>query len=283
MSTRNVTKERWTIAQEHERKGIESGDDINEWLRVRRHTWANLTDSLKDDLLIDNSTKTLEIGGGPTSIFLGLREGSKYVVDPNLDRLFKLHPFIREIEEYKDVNFISSPIEDADINQQFDVIFIINALDHLSKLGPLVDQIDGLLAPSGMLIIVVDCYADEVVRDTIQLFDVDLPHPHHFVAQDIIQMFSKYKLRKQDSKAFRLIDEIPFKGEKFDIEIYRIDKFISRMKNNPSFWGRKGDILFALKFFLCFSSAFLMALLRQKERPIHPLKKARLFIFQKEH
>ena len=282
MLARKVSKKRWLAAQEQEKKGIESAEDIREWLRIRRHSWGNLLDSLKGDIALDSSKRILDIGGGPTSIFLALREGEKYVVEPNAERLLKLHPFMREVEEYRDVNFISTPIEEADFDKQFDLIFIINVLDHVGTLKLVVDKIDELLAPSGMLIVVVDCYADRAVRRIISFFDVDLPHPHHFVADDIMRLFSNYKLKKQDNKVFGLINELPFKGKRAEIKIYRVDKFIDRMSQHLSNSGKKGDILFASKYILCYSLALLIASLRRQEKPIHPLKKSRLFVFQKQ-
>jgi len=273
-----VSKKRWLLAQEQERKGIESAEDMREWLRVRRYTWARLLDALKGEISFDSSKRILELGGGPTSIFLALREGGKYMVDPNCELLFRLHPFMREVEEYKDVNFIASPIEEAALDKQFDLIFSINALDHVGELKPVIDKIDELLA--GTLVIIVDCYADRVVRDVISFFDVDLPHPHHFVAEDIIKLFSSYRLIKQDNRIYNIFSECTFKGRKEEIEIYRIDKFISRIKQHLSSSGR-GGIIFASKYILCYSLALLVASLRRRERPIHPLKKPRLFLFRK--
>ena len=277
-----VSKARWLAAQEHEKKGIESAEDMREWVRVRRIAWGNLVDSLKGEIAFGTSTRILEIGGGPTGIFLALREGEKCAVDPNCERLFSLHPFMREVEEYKDVNFIASPIEEAAFDKQFDLVFTINALDHVGALKPVIDKIDELLAPSGTLVIIVDCYADGAVRDVLSFFDVDLPHPHHFVAQDVIGMFSSYKLRKQDNKIFELINEPPFGGKRREIEFYRVDKFIARMGQILSIEGKKGDIFFAVKFYLCYSLALVITLLRRKERPFYPFKKARLFVFQKQ-
>jgi SAM-dependent methyltransferase len=272
-----VSKARWLVAQQQEQQAIESEEDIRCNLQLRRRTWGSLVDSLKDGIAFDNSKRVLDIGGGPTSIFLSLREGEKYVVDPNIERLFQLHPFIREVEEYKDVNFISSPIEEAAVDGQFDLIFLINVLDHVGELKPITDKIDCLLAPSGTLVVVVDSYADRAVRNINRFFDVDLPHPHHFVDEDIIRLFSSYKLKQQDSEIFKVIDE--GRGE---IEIYRIDKFANRMRQVLNGVSKRGDTLYISKYILCYGLALLIASLRRQEKPIHPLRKARLFVFEKD-
>lgn len=142
-----VSNSRWHVAQEQETRGVENTEEIKEWIRVRRQTWTSLLDSLQGDLTPDNSKTILDIGGGPTSIFLALRKGERYLVDPNLKHLFQSQPFIREVEEYKDVHFISSPIEEAAFDRQFDLIFMINVADHVGALRPVVDKIDELLAP----------------------------------------------------------------------------------------------------------------------------------------
>jgi hypothetical protein len=226
-----VPKERWLAAHEQEKKGIgtEKAGDIKEWLRVRRITWANLIDLLKGEIGFNNSTRILDIGSGPTSVFLAIRKGEKYAVDPNFERLFELHPFMREVEEYKEVNFISSPIEEIALDKQFDLIFAINVLDHVGELKPVIDKVDELLAASGMLVIIVDCYADAAVSKIMRSFDVDLPHPHHFVSEDIVRLFSSYKLIKQDSEIYKLTYKPPFRGQRGEIiEFYRLDKLAAR-------------------------------------------------------
>jgi SAM-dependent methyltransferase len=254
---------------------------MKEWIRVRRYTWACLINLLKEDITFDNSKRILEIGGGPTSIFLALREGQRYMVDLNCEFLFQLHPFIKELEEYKDVNFIASPIEEAAFDKKFDLIFTINMLDHVGEFEPVLGKIDELL--KGTLVIIVDCYADVVVRNIIRFFDVDIPHPHHFVVSDIIKLFSSYQLVRQENNLSSIFDTCTFRGQKSKIEIFRIDRLASRMIQNLSSSQKKGTYLFvfSLKYVFCYSLALLVSFLKRCEKPIHPLKKPRLFIFKK--
>lgn len=247
----------------------------------RRRTWANLLDLLKDVVTFDNSKRILDIGCGPTSIFLSLRKGEKYALDPTLKSLFDICPFLRGIEEYKDVNFISSPIEDVTIDKQFDLIFMINVLDHVGELKPVIDKIDELLAPFGILVLLVDCYADPVVRNIIKFFDVDLPHPHHFVAEEVIGLFPSHRLIKYGNRAFEIFPDCVSREQGGDIPIYRVDRFIAQKVQELSELGKKGDPLFALKSFLSSGLCYFVTPLRRRERPLVGLKKRRLFVFQK--
>jgi len=278
-----VTNTRWDIAQNEEKKGhVIPLADMVDHLYAHKIFVVKFLAALKDDLPLSGKQRILEIGGGPTCIFLALREGEKYAFDPTYEHLFGLYPTLREIEEYKDVIFISSPIEKAELKGQFDLIFTLNSLDHVAQLKPIVDKIDELLCPSGKLVIVVDCYADSLVSKIMRFFDIDLPHPHHFIAADIAHLFSNYKLVRQDLKIFEVFDDASTQAQRTGVKIYRIDKYISKMMAHLKEWGKENDIFFILKSFICYDLTFLIAYIRRREIPVYPLKKPRLFIFQKQ-
>ena len=280
--TNKVSKKRWLAAHEQEKRAIERAEDIKTRISERRRTWAKLMELLKDDVTFDDSKKVLDIGCGPSSIFLALRQGTKYAVDPTLEHLFQSHPFVMEVEEYRDVNFISGSIEEVNLDNQFDVIFMINVLDHVAELKPVIDKVHELLVPSGILILPVDCYADKLVRSIQRFFDADLPHPHHFVAEDVIELFPSYKLIKYDCRAFEIFPDCVSSVQGGDIPIYRIGQFIAQKMQELDELGKKADLLFAIKRFLSSGLCYLVTIFGRKEKPLAGLKKRRLFIFQKQ-
>ena len=272
-----VTRARWLIGLEKEKGYNAKREDIEERIIDRRITWARLLNLLKGEVTFDNSKRVLDIGAEATSIFLALREGEKYAVDPLFDYLFQLHPFLKEIEEYKDVNFISRPLEDMASDKGFDIIFTLASINHIDKVKPFIDKIDELLLPSGILVAVVECYPDRVVRNIMSFFDPNLFHPHSFTAEDIMRLFSSFRLIKREQ-----IEEIyagcPSERRKPKMKIYRIDRIIQAHWQLLGEWGNRRNILFVFKFFLCYSLVFLIGLLRRQG---YPLSKHQLFIFQK--
>jgi SAM-dependent methyltransferase len=275
-----ITKDRWLKAQEQERRGVERSDEINQSLKLRRDTWARLLNRLKEVIYINESTRILEIGSGPTSIFLSLRCGIRYALDPNFDHMFKVNPFLRNIDEYKDVIFISKTAEDFTLDQpRFDLIFSINMLDHVGDLECVVKNIRDLIAPFGILILVVDCYADERVKSFVQFIDPDPAHPHHFIYSDIINIFHDYKLIKIDSSIWNIFFVDSNKNE-VEIQFFQFSKFIMRLKNILLYLGKSRDLLFIIKYVGCFGIALIIAIFRRKQNPVYPLKKACLFVFQ---
>jgi len=277
-----ANKARWLAAQQAEKRELVNAETIRGFIRIRKHTWTRLIDELSDVIDFNAPQRTLEIGSGPTTIFLALKSGERYAVDPNFDVLFSQHPFVRDTEEYQGVHFINGAFEDVPMDKPFGLVFMINMLDHLGDLKPARNKINEVLKPGGVLVIVVDCYADAWVKSIISFFDPDPPHPHHFVSREIMDMFSDYKLIKFDKNIYRIFDEVTLKEQKSEIPIYRIDKFAIKLKGILTHLGKERDIGFVCKYVFCFSLALFIAAIRRAEKPIYPLKKARLFVFQKQ-
>lgn len=272
-----VSRTRWLIGLEKEKRYNAKKEELEERIVERRCTWARLLDLLKREVTFDDSKRILDIGSEATSIFLALREGKKYAVDPLIDYLFELHPFLEEMEEYKDVNFISSPFEDVAIDEGFDIIFMLASINHVGNLKPFIDNIDKLLLPSGILIAVVECYDDRAVRNIMSFFDVYLHHPHHFVAEDIMRLFSSYRLVRREHIDEFYTDYFSEKGK--PKKISRVARLAAGQWQLLGEWGKRRDIPFVFKFFLCYSLTFLIGLLRRRD---YPLAKRQLFVFQKQ-
>lgn len=275
-----TARARWLEAQSLE-AAPEAPEDIQEWLHVRRETWTHLLNYLACESLLKKSRRILDVGGKATTIFLALPDGQRYAIDPAYKHLFSQHPFLKELEEYRDVNFIALPIEEANL-EPFDLIFCINMLDHVEHVGAVASKIEQLLAPGGRLVLVVDCYADRVVRDLVRWFDVDLPHPHHFIAEDIVKIFCHLRLYKHDASIFRLFfTGRLFRKERPSISMHQCGRLLGRFGSLLHRYDRKHDIRFAVKFGVCYGLALLLASIRRTELPIHPLKKPRLFVFER--
>lgn len=281
MDRYKVSEKRWRIAQALEQQAYSNSEGIAECIDLRRRTWPMLLQVLKGEVDIGKSKRILDIGGGPTSIFLAVRGGERYALDPAHERFLTSYPPFRDIKEYKGVTFVSTPIEEAVFDNQFDLIFSINALDHMRDVQMAADKINELLTPGGILVVAVGCYADSVVRNIIKFFDIDLPHPHHLIASDITDLFPGYRMLKRNDTVWDIYDTAPTKGGNSSIPIYRIDKLISLMLYHLR-EESKGNIYFALRYVACYSLALLIAGVRQKEKPIYPLKRMRLFVFQKQ-
>lgn len=271
---------RWTKAQSLEKASVGTDEDVRIWIDSRRKTWADLAGIVVKYIDLNENSRILDVGCGPTSIFLGIRTGRKFAVDPDIGNILREHPFLKNLPEYADVKFVSSPIEYF-TREKFNAIFMINMLDHVDRLSAVRTKLDNLLEPGGWIVVVVDCYDETRVKRIMEVFDVDLPHPHHFGVSDVSHLFWPYdELANISVEA--LFDRYTFRGEKRSIDIWRIDKLLSRMILHTIYeGGRPQGVVFTLKYFTCYSLALLVALFGARKWPIHPLKKPRLLIFKK--
>lgn len=269
-------KDRWQIAQQVEKAHRERVKYTPEFIsRAKSNGTSLLRIASECGVAFDDSYKILEIGSAGTSIFLALQKGQRYAIDPLFNYIFDLYPFLKELEEYQEVNFITSTVEDASFSFKFDVIFAINVLDHTRDPQKVADKLKNLLAPGGYLIIVVDTYADKVVRNIMQFFDPDPAHPHHFIPENITALFENHRLIKYEGKIFEIyIHSGSDKGANL---------FLTRLKNAPTTYPKALRRRFNVaKSGVCYAVCLPLASLRRAETPFYPFKKARLFIFRND-
>lgn len=280
MPTDNVTKDRWLSGQEKEKEYNKDTAEIRRRLTERKIIWDRLLKILGNDVTFDSSKKILDVGAEVTSIFLALKEGQKCAVDPLFEYLFHQHPFLKDVKEYQNVRFVSSPFEEMPAEEKFDVIFMLACLDHFGNIKPVLNKVDELLTPGGKLVILADCFKDEAVKKLMSSFDLYQYHPHHFVETDVAQLFSGYTLNRQKNIS-DIYDNCPAKAKREKIKIYRVDKLISRVWRISEDWGKKGNPLLILKIILFYGLALPTAFIRHKEQPVFPFTKTQLFVFQK--
>ena len=281
----NSNGNRWIVAQERERfvADSESQSHVRKLINLRRSTWSHLL--LRAGADANTPLRALDIGCGPTSIFLALYAGEEIAVDPLMKSYFDAHPFLSEVMEYARVKFISGTLEGSSLTGSFDIITSINSLDHVQNPKTVTSRISELLSTGGRLILVVDCYYSNLIRTIMRLFDVDVPHPHHFVRQDIEGLFTDLVLVKEDLQVFQIFDsesEMESAGlHPSNLSPFNPALLVGRMIKDMDEWGKRGDKLFLAKFVIAYGLAALVGLTGRKERPVFPLKKARLFVFKK--
>jgi len=275
---KHVSFRRWRIGLDQEKTNL-GKENTEKRITKQKIIWGRLIDLVKDEIRLDDLNRILDVGGERTSIFLSLRNGEKTAVDPLFDQIFLSEPDLKGIDEYKDVNFISCSIEELASEKQYDTIFMLMVLNHLGELNEIPEKIDSLLAPSGTLIIVVECYADPVVRNIMKFFDVLSYHPHHFLVNDVINIFPRYKLLKKQ-QIWQIYSDFPLENSNNKkIRFYRIDLIAARVWNFSAQFGKRNPI-FVAKVTLCFALAFTTAFLRHREDPVRPIDKPWLFVFK---
>jgi len=132
-----------------------------------------------DCQLPDNRSKILDAGSGPAGIFTILSDHDVVAVDPLLDKYStSLEQFDENDFEY--VRFITSTIERIHMDQQFDMVFCLNCINHVSSIQSSLRNLFNALKPGGKIILSTDAHNSNFLKSIFQLIPGDILHPHQY-------------------------------------------------------------------------------------------------------
>lgn len=250
-----VTKERWAKAQNTERKhwmikGLRNYDDRNYYHALQFNNYFDLKDK--------TFTNVLEIGCGPyTNLrIIGnfCKINSCTLVDPLINDYLK-HPFCSYSRDYlyiDDMSFISKivrrislslnqnltklssrkirvksilslPAEELDIDQKFDLIIMINVLEHCFDTDKIFKNILKITSKDAYLIFGGDKLYEHksVVEETNNLYDaahplrVDRTVTEDFLKNNFETVYKRIQTKSSTLKDVKFIwDDIYFIGKR---------------------------------------------------------------------
>ncbi len=171
---------KWKVAQKVEllwwRKYLrkKSKDEYAAW---KKGYWSELIQKLESYLQLKPSDKVLDAGCGPAGIFMVLPEQKVTAVDPLLARYqSNLAHFVPS--EYPNVQFHNLAIEQFQSPAQYDVVFCMNAINHVSDIGNSFDRLVKATRPDGTLVVSIDVHNYNFCKRLFRLLPGDILHPH---------------------------------------------------------------------------------------------------------
>ena len=179
----------------HEQKDASSIRDVNipYWKEVLRKVYERIPAP-------GDATRVLDIGCGGCGILLAVEKGKKTGIDPLMDFYLEKFPFLKEYP----VTWLKGKAEDLapeGPTAAFDLIFMVNTLDHVADPSRALDQAIRRLAPGGKLVIVLNCHNTVFFRNYYSLFFrfIDPHHPHHFTKDDLVRTLGALKCLKAEN------------------------------------------------------------------------------------
>lgn len=174
-------KLRWRIAQFLEvlwwRRYL-SGKSPEAYLQWKRSYWQQLLAEIKEYVAIKSGQKVLDAGCGPAGIFIALEGCEVTAMDPLLGKYAEL-PHFRQAD-YPHTHFKELAIEALVDTEQFDVIFCLNAINHVSDISLAYDRLLSALRPGGTLVVSIDAHNHGVLKKIFRLLPGDALHPHQY-------------------------------------------------------------------------------------------------------
>ncbi len=222
---------KWKLAQALEYRWWQrylKKKDTSEYLTWKKQYWVTLLQSFLSDttaLKTINDKTVLDAGCGPAGIFLSLQGNTVDAMDPLLDKYKSLPHFIPE--QYPWVSFINSTIEALHEAAKYDLIFCMNAINHVSDIELCYDNLFKALKPGGYLIISTDAHRYTFLKKIFQLLPGDVLHPIQLDIED----YNKHLTQR----GFKIIKDTLYQQEaifNYHITLARKQaKFISKSSN----------------------------------------------------
>ena len=199
---------KWQIAQKAELRWWQnylrrkSPDAYMEW---KRSYWLSLISKAGLEDLLSEPKNILDVGCGPAGIFIVLEKHHIDAVDPLIDHYEQLEHF--EKKDYPYCTFYNLPIEQLNISKVYDVVFCMNAINHVSDLKKTLGILKKYTSPGGTLVISIDAHNYTFFKKLFRLIPGDILHPHQYDLEEYKEMLTQ--------EGFGIFKEILLKKEFF--------------------------------------------------------------------
>jgi 2-polyprenyl-3-methyl-5-hydroxy-6-metoxy-1,4-benzoquinol methylase len=185
---------RWKIAQAFEIRWWQNylknktTDDYAVW---KSNYWLNL---LKDIQLpfqnINDNATILDAGCGPAGIFMVFKNQKVDALDPLLDEYeTKLSHFKKS--DYPNITFYNQPLESLSKKNTYDMLFCLNAINHVADLDACFDALVNATKSEGQLIVSIDAHNYSFLKKIFQLIPGDILHPHQYDLKEYTEMLTQ--------------------------------------------------------------------------------------------
>lgn len=186
------TTTRWRVAQHFEIKWWKNylkNKKIGDYLSWKKNYWENFFEKLKSNIKIDPESKVLDAGCGPAGIFTILQHSQITAIDPLLDSYdTNLQHFKKE--QYPNTKFQNVALENYSAEDVFDVVFCINAINHVSDLEKSFENLVKSAKAKGKLVVSIDAHNHQLLKHIFRWQPADILHPHQYDLQEYEKMLT---------------------------------------------------------------------------------------------
>lgn len=163
-----------------------------EYVEAKRRHWRKVLTGL--NLEVIGGEKVLEAGCGPAGIFTILQAQQVDAIDPlMLEYEHHLPDFSRDQFPY--VHFQSMMLEHLNKTDAYDLVFCLNAINHVSDLQLAMRGLAQSLKPAGTMVISIDVHRHAFLKFIFRLIPGDVLHPQQDSLADYVFLLEKHGLQ----------------------------------------------------------------------------------------
>ncbi len=194
---------RWKIAQAAEirwwRRYLGSKDPVA-YAAWKSAYWKNFLE--KTGVVIDGKDKILDAGCGPSGIFMIFQSNFVDAVDPLLEQYEQSLPGFKKAN-FPNTRFYTLPLEQFDSSESYNVVFCLNAINHVDDLDKSFDALVGSVKKGGTLVVSIDAHHSDFLKKIFQAVPGDILHPHQYGLEEYRQMLIQRGCRMERTILFK--------------------------------------------------------------------------------
>lgn len=190
---------KWNIAQQAELRwwqGYLKGKNVAEYHEWKRNYWLGVLKQIETVCPVREGMTILDAGCGPAGIFMALPQCSVDAMDPLLDRYAEELVHFNKAD-YPYTRFFHSQLESFRPDRQYDIVFCMNAINHVSDIQLSYDQLVSWVKPGGQLVVTIDAHNHGFFKHLFRMIPGDILHPHQYDLNEYEQFITKRGVQMQ--------------------------------------------------------------------------------------
>lgn len=190
---KSISDLRWEAAQTYEKnfwsRQTWTGNSPFEWYDIRaQDIWKNARPLIGSGAPFS----VLEIGSGPVGIVNYIKADERHSIDP-LEYYFNTRPEFIAVRDRAVIRHNGIGEDVNKLGKNFSLVIIDNVLDHMKDPATVLRGIHQCLKENGIMFLSLNIYTDlgVLIRNAIELIQIDKGHPFNFSRQSIIELLNK--------------------------------------------------------------------------------------------
>mgnify|MGYP000479306051 CR=1 FL=1 len=175
-------KWRWKTAQMAERKWWQiylKDKDVTAYLIWKKQYWQDLLNRCAPYFSIKKDDVILDAGCGPAGMYMLFNENSCVAFDPLIKAYEADLPHFKKVM-YPSVRFVEAGLEDFSEPRSFQVIFCMNAINHVHSMDKAFDVVVGSTQQNSKIVVSIDVHNFSFFKFLFRLIPGDILHPHQY-------------------------------------------------------------------------------------------------------
>lgn len=173
---------RWQIAQWFELRWWQrylSGKNKASYYTWKKQYWNDLLDQISDVLPYREAGSIADIGCGPAGIFITFEDKKVVASDPLLDTYERTLAFF-DRDDFPYTTFVTEKMEDFRPAEKFDIVFCMNAINHVADINQAYDRLIDATKKHGYAVVSIDAHNHSFFKKLFRLIPGDILHPHQY-------------------------------------------------------------------------------------------------------